>query len=339
MARSPRLEVSGALYHVTARGNERRALFRDDSDREKYLSLVALCRQKFRFELLAYCLMTNHVHLAIRAGQEPLSRIVGRLHSIYAGWFNHRHDRVGHLFQGRYKAFLVREDRYLHALLRYIHRNPVSAHIVPRAADYPWSSDRFLRKGRGPAWLDVDPLLALLDESPRSAMRRYAELVDGSGSDSPPAHEPTESLHPPAAVGPPLTAPHLEPAATLDPILREIRLDDLLEIVAHECGLTLAILLGRQRGGEVADARCRAAHLARQFFRIPLSRVALRLNRDDSSFARPLARLESRLERDPDLQARMRRLAHILRDAASSPQSETHAGTARPKSEIRTGPK
>jgi REP element-mobilizing transposase RayT len=314
LARPPRLEVSEALYHATARGNERRALFRVDADRQEYLSLLATCREKFRFQLLAYCLMTNHVHLVIRTGAEPLARIMARLHSIYAQWFNRRHDRVGHLFQGRYKACLVRDDRYLHALLRYVHRNPVSARIVPRAADYNWSSDRFLRSGEGPAWLDVDPLLALLDGSRRAAMRRYAALVDGVAPAS--IDEPREAVERAAAtVRIADTDPNV--ADNPNPTLRQIRLDDLLEIVASECGLTLPDLAGRARGGEVADARCRAAHLARRLFRIPLRRVALRLHRDDSAFARPLGRLENRLERDEAVRARMQRLTDTLLRAAA----------------------
>ena len=311
MGRRPRLEVPGGLYHVTARGNERRALFRGDVDRREYLELLARCREKFRFQLLAYCLMTNHVHLAIRTNTEPLSRIMARLHSIYAERFNRRHDRVGHLFQGRYKASLVRDDRYLFALLRYVHRNPVTARIVSRAADYRWSSDRFLRRGRGPAWLDVEPLLALLDGSPRAAMRRYAALVDGSKSAS--GEDPREAVEREAASA---RVAQVEPSAAYDPTRRQIRLDELLEIVASECGLSLADLLGRARGGEVADARCRAVYLARRLFRIPIRRLALRLRRDDSSFARPLARLENRLEHDPALQARMQRLSDILLRAA-----------------------
>jgi len=315
LARLPRLEVAGGLYHVTARGNERRALFRSDVDRREYLALLARCREKLHFQLLAYCLMTNHVHLAIRTGSEPLSRIMAPLHSIYAERFNRRHDRVGHLFQGRYKASLVRDDRYLFALLRYVHRNPVSARIVSRAADYPWSSDRFLRKGQGPAWLDVHPLLALLDGSPRAARRRYAALVDGN--------EPVASEDPCEAVERAAANAHIveaDPGVAHDPALRQIRLDALLEIVAAECGLSLADLLSRARGGEVAEARCRAAFLARRLFRIPVRRIALRLRRDDSSFARPLARLENRLDRDDDLRTRMQRLTDTLLRAASHPE-------------------
>lgn len=320
MARPPRLEFPGALFHVTARGNERHALFRDDADRREYLDRIARCRERFRFELLAYCLMTNHVHLAIRTGRQPLSRIIWRLHSTYAEWFNHRHDRVGHLFQGRYKAFLVRDDRHLHALVRYIHRNPVEARIARRASDYPWSSDRCLRHGRGPAWLDVDPLLALLDESRRMAMRRYVELVDGSG-DEPPAEMSPGPLADPA----PLPLVLVRQPAPPDPVLSAIPLDQILEIVARDGGLTLEDLLGRRRGGDVAAARCRAAYLARRLFAIPVRRVALRLGRDDSSFARPLAILESRLELDQALKARLQRLTDLLRTAATTPKSEIRA--------------
>jgi putative transposase len=101
MSRPPRLEFAGAVYHVIARGNEQRDVFRDDSDREFYLRRLARYQTKFRFRLYAYCLMTNHVHLALETGPVPLSRIVLALHSSYAQAFNQRHRRVGHLFQGR----------------------------------------------------------------------------------------------------------------------------------------------------------------------------------------------------------------------------------------------
>src|SRR5438067_6562836 len=112
MARPVRLEVADGLYHVIVRGNERKAVFRDDADRARYLKLLAYYREKFSFQLLAYCLLDNHVHLAIETGSEPLSRIMAGLQSSYTQYFNWRHGRVGHLFQGRYEAFLVEEDPY-----------------------------------------------------------------------------------------------------------------------------------------------------------------------------------------------------------------------------------
>jgi REP-associated tyrosine transposase len=130
MARPPRLEFSGAVYHVVARGNERRPVFWDDDDREQYLRRLIHYRNKFGFSLLAYCLMDNHVHLAIRTGDEPLSRTMAGLQSSFSQWFNRNHRRPGHLFQRRYKAFLVQKDRYLLALVRYIHENPVEAGVA-----------------------------------------------------------------------------------------------------------------------------------------------------------------------------------------------------------------
>ena len=149
MARPLRVAVVGGLYHVIVRGNERRNVFRDDADRSRYLSRLAFYREKFSFRVLAYCLMDNHVHLAIETGKVPLPRIMAGLQSSYTQYFNRRHQRSGHLFQGRYKAFLVEKDRYGLALLRYIHENPVRARVVERAEDFGWSSDRSYRRSHG----------------------------------------------------------------------------------------------------------------------------------------------------------------------------------------------
>jgi REP element-mobilizing transposase RayT len=316
LPRPPRLEFPGALYHVTARGNERRAIFRDDEDREEYLARIAHYRGKFRFQLLAYCLMSNHVHLAMRPALVPLSRIMAGLHSSYADWFNRRHNRVGHLFQGRYKAYLVQEDRYLHALVRYIHRNPVHARIVSRCADYEWSSDRFLRRGSGPDWLDVDPLLSLLDRTRRLAVRRYIELVDDppEGADYRPAEAVAQAVIGDSA----FATARFQEVGDPDQPLRGIVLDRLLDVVARESGLTVMTLRGPRCGGEAAAARCRAAYLARRYCGIPVRRVARNLGRDDSAFTRPLARLEARLQVDQQLQNRMRRLLRTLAQTEKS---------------------
>jgi REP-associated tyrosine transposase len=159
MARRLRVEYPGALYHVVARGNEQRAVFRDDADRERYLARLAHYQARFGFRVYAYCLMTNHVQLAIETREVPLSRIMLGSQGSYTQSLNRRHRRVGHLSQGRYKALLVQKDRYLLALVRYIHENPLHARMVARASDYLWFSDRSYRKGQGPPWLDVDFVL------------------------------------------------------------------------------------------------------------------------------------------------------------------------------------
>lgn len=311
MPRPPRLEFPGAVYHVTARGNDRRPVFRDDRDREDYLARIAFYRDKFRFRLLSYCLMSNHVHLALRTAAAPLSRIMAGLQSSYTQRFNRRHNRVGHLFQGRYKSFLVQEDRYLLALIRYIHRNPVRAGIVRLAADYPWSSDRFLRNARGPEWLDIDATLAAIGPTRRSAVARYVELVDGPSAGSDDSNVPAIGQ---AVEGDEAFA--LERFATageLEPPLHCLTEDRVLEAVARETGIPLSDLTGPRKGGEIALARCLAAYLARRLGRISVRRIARRLHRDDSSFVRPLARLERRLETDAALRDHVDRIIRSLR--------------------------
>src|SRR5687768_13592496 len=293
MARPPRLQFPGAIYHVTARGNEQRAIFRDDLDRREYLDRLGHYRERFRFQLLAYCLMTNHVHLAVRSGAVPLSRVMAGLQSSYTQWFNRRHERVGHLFQGRYKAFLVQEDRYLLALIRYVHLNPVAAGVVDNASKYLWSSDRYFRAGTGPAWLDLDGALPTLGATRRSAVRRYLDLVDGPGPHL--AYEELGAIEQIVKGDESFALGRFAAVSELEPPLRGLSEDRLIEVVARARGLTKADLIGPQQGGSIAFARCVAAYVARQASQISIRRLARRFRRDDSAFVRPIARLEKRL--------------------------------------------
>ena len=311
MARPPRLHFPGAVYHVTARGNEQRPVFRDDRDRREYLDRIAHYRERFRFQLLAFCLMTNHVHLALRAGAVPLSRAMAGLQSSYTQWFNRRHARVGHLFQGRYKAFLVQEDRYLLALIRYIHLNPVAAGLVDDVAKYPWSSDRFFRGGSGPPWLDIDVALATLASNRRLAVRRYISLVDRS--DFHPSYEEVGAIEQVVKGEESFALARFEEAKQLEPPLRGLSEDRLIEVVARARGLTQAELTGCQQGGSIAFARCLAVHVARQTSQISVRRLARRFRRDDSAFVRPIARLEKRLESDASLRDQIEQIIAELR--------------------------
>ena len=310
MPRPPRLEFPGAVYHVTARGNERRAIFRDDRDRETYLDGLAHYRSKFAFRLLAYCLMTNHVHLAIRTGAAPLSRIMAGIQSRYAQRFNRRHARVGHLFQGRYKSSLVQEDRYLVAVIRYIHRNPVRAGLTRSASQYEWSSDRYLRRGRGPTWLDVDETLSAIGQGRRSAVARYAALIDG-----PAAGEELRAIARAIVGDEEFALDRFAAADELRPPIPGLTEDRVLNAVARDTGFAVSELVGLRRGGSIAAARCLAAYLARHLGHISVRRMARRLGRDDSSFSRPLAQLDVRLRTDDVLRGQIDRLTRRLKSA------------------------
>lgn len=189
MARLLRLQYEGALYHVTFRGNERRVIFRDDVDRQRFLRRVKESQALRPVRLYLVCLMPNHVHLLIETPQPNLSAFMGRLLTAYAGDFNHRHRRVGHLTQGRFKAQLVEGDTYLIKLSRYIHLNPVSGDRwagVPLAErrqalqDYRWSTYRSY-VGLEPPWeiVEYQPLLATVAQGRMaSASETYRDYIE-----------------------------------------------------------------------------------------------------------------------------------------------------------------
>ena len=130
MPRRPRLHLHGGFYHVILRGNGRQAVFFDAEDHEQWQLILYQGLTRYRHRLHAYCWMTNHVHMAIQAGAEPLDGFMGFVASRYARILNRKTGRPGHLFERRYRAILVQQDTYLKELLRYIHLNPVRARMV-----------------------------------------------------------------------------------------------------------------------------------------------------------------------------------------------------------------
>lgn len=133
MARPLRIEIPGAIYHITSRGNAREPIFLDDGDYADFLNLLSLNLKRFNWILHAYCLMGNHYHLLIETPEGNLSRGMRQLNGTYTQWFNRKHNRVGHIFQGRYKAILVEKDSHLLELCRYVVLNPVRANMVKKA--------------------------------------------------------------------------------------------------------------------------------------------------------------------------------------------------------------
>ncbi len=140
MARKPRVHVPGGIYHVMLRGNGGQDIFFIPEDRDELYRLVAEGTARFEYRVHAYCLMTNHLHLAIEVGRVPLSRGMQNLAFRYTRWIHRREKRTGHLFQVRDRALLIDREAYLLELVRYIHLNPVRAGLVSDPLDYPWSS-------------------------------------------------------------------------------------------------------------------------------------------------------------------------------------------------------
>ena len=179
MPRKPREDFEGAMHHVFARGNQKQAIFLDVTDRFVYLRMLAAETRRRGWRCLAYCLMENHIHLLIETPNANLSSGMQRLNSRYAQYFNQRHHRVGHLFQGRFGAVRVSSDAQLWALVGYMARNPVEAGLCERAEDWPWSSYA-ATAGVRPAqpWLDTPRLISLLEGMTRDPLEGLADLVE-----------------------------------------------------------------------------------------------------------------------------------------------------------------
>ncbi len=137
--RKPRRIAESGIYHVIARGAGRQIIFEDDIDRCRYLKDLERFSARKDIQIIAWCLMSNHVHLLLEGDMHCVSSLIQTLCSEYAQYFNNRHDRVGPLFQGRYKSEPVDSDEYLITVIRYIHNNPEKAGISS-AREYRWSS-------------------------------------------------------------------------------------------------------------------------------------------------------------------------------------------------------
>ncbi len=154
-------------------------IFRDDRDRMKFLEILALTVKRFGLVCHAFCLMGNHLHLVVTTAEGNLSRAIKHVTGVYGQWWNHRHERVGHVFQGRFNAQIVQDDTYLLVVCRYDALNPVRARLVPSPADWEWSSYRATAGlAPCPSFLAPEGILRMLDaEDVGIARRRYREFV------------------------------------------------------------------------------------------------------------------------------------------------------------------
>src|SRR4030043_1265951 len=179
MARKPRIEYDGAFYHVIIRGNQRQRIFKDTTDYQKYLQILSTYKQRYRFFIYSYMLMSNHVHLLIEVQRNPLSKILQGINQSYTAYFNKRYKTVGHLFQGRYKAILCDRDEYLLSLVKYIHLNPVRAKTAKTPGKYRWSGhNNYAKKSDKKGIVDEDQVLRMFSEDKTRARKLYRAFMD-----------------------------------------------------------------------------------------------------------------------------------------------------------------
>ncbi len=180
MPRKSRIDAPGALHHIIIRGIERKKIFRSDYDRSNFVGRLTELVPETQTECFAWALIPNHAHLLFRTGSVPVSRLMSRLLTGYAGWFNKKYHRHGQLFQNRYKSILCQEDAYLKELVRYIHLNPLRAGIVEDLKEldkYSWCGHSSVMGQKKQPWQNVDYVYRLFSEKKKEARKIYRAFV------------------------------------------------------------------------------------------------------------------------------------------------------------------
>ena len=181
MPRVARRKSATNIYHLMIRGINHQDIFADDEDYKKFTDILARYRAEIEYEIYAYCLLDNHVHLLMKEGNEPLSNTMKRIGISYVQWYNWQYDRKGHLFQDRYKSEVVEDDPYFLVVLRYIHQNPLKAGLSNNVGGYQWSSYReYIGK---PELVNVDFVFKLFHKDPAEARAMFIRFNNELNND------------------------------------------------------------------------------------------------------------------------------------------------------------
>jgi len=312
MARPVRIEYAGAVYHVICRGNNCQAIFKDDHDRTTYLAkLLAYCEQK-EVELICYCLLSNHVHLLLETPQANLSKLMQPFQTSYTLYFNRRHRHSGHVFEQRYKAFLVDRDNYLLQVSRYIHLNPVGARIVERPQDYRWSSYKAYLREEKVGGLNRELILGQFEGKGRRRVSRYREFVEGGlGRKKEWSELPVLRQ---AFVGDEDFVEQAMKKATKRPAIEgQYSLADIVRAVSKVAGLESEELRRATQQEHVKRGRELLMYIARRYSSASLREIAGYLRaRDISTVSHGVRRAEGLLGEDRDFQNKVDRVLKKL---------------------------
>jgi putative transposase len=300
MARKPRVHYPGALYHVIMRGNARQDIFFDDEDRIRFYLLIQEGTERYDHRIHAFCLMSNHIHLAIQVGKVSLSRIMQNITFRYTKWVNWRQQRSGHLFQGRYKAVLVDADSYLLELTRYIHLNPVRAQMVQAPEDYRWSGHRAYLGRETIPWLTTDWVLSLFNHEKGKAQIGYRDFVKQGREDGYQEEYHSGSAHDSRVLGDDTFIDKVLINAEARP-LKRINLDDILKSVCRKYGLKEKDLKAPGKYRKHSEARSVAAWLLLDTGAATLAELSRFTGRDISTLSNAAKTVQIRAKSDQKL--------------------------------------
>jgi putative transposase len=306
MARRPRLFAPGLLYHVIVRGNQRQKTFITAHDYHTYLERLATYRQRYEVVLYAYCLMPNHIHLLVQTAVEPLSKFMQGLQQSYTQYFNRTHRKAGPLFQGRYKALVCEKDRYLLALIRYIHLNPVRAKLVTRPQEYPYSGHQAYLRGKATEALDPARGLALCGG--REAYRRFVLAGVTEGHKEEYYEVIDQRFLGTKSFGQRLQM--IKPGTSLQRKKGTVR--SMLRPLAAQLKVSPAVLKGADRSWTVSARRTLVAYVLVRRCGFGVSEVAAALGRNVATVSALLSRFATRVRQDLGIRREVERLAKIV---------------------------
>jgi putative transposase len=303
MARKPRIHYPGAVYHVILRGNGGQNIFFTDSDRTRFFLLLQEGVERYGHRIHAYCLMSNHIHLAIQVADTPLSRIMQNLIFRYTRYINAQQKRTGHLFQGRYKALLIDADAYLLELVRYIHLNPVRASIVKTPKDYPWTSHHAYLGEKNIGWLTTEWVLAQFSANIKKSCRLYNDFINDGLSEG---HR--EEFHSGQTDGRIVGEERFAKEAlarTEEKYTHPISIEQVIKTVSECYGLNPRELALPDRRRKAAEARAMAACFIQEMEHLTLVELGRQFKRGISGLSQGAGRLNHRLAEDKELAAKM----------------------------------
>jgi putative transposase len=316
MARKPRIHTPGAIYHVILRGNARQEIFSDDKDRYRFYEILQKSCERFRHRIHAFCLMTTHVHLETQVGEIALPRIMQNVSLRYTQWYNWRHNKSGHVFQGRYKAVMVDADAYLVELAAYIHNNPVRARITDRPENYRWSSHRAYLGKECLSWLETEFILSQFSTKERKARTMFAKFVEERVAEGRRVEFHGEKNIDSRIFG---DDSFVAEALALAESLPELKPDvnDVVAAVKRLYGINDDRLGAQGRERTISEARGLAAWATLELSGGKLTELAKQLGRDPSTLTCAVRRIEKRREKDRSLADKMEQLRQELLESSS----------------------
>ena len=223
MPRKRRIEYRGALYHVIQRGNNREYIFENNLYKGYLIKIIRETKIKYDFKLYGYVIMDNHYHLIIQTIDIPISKIMHNINFKYGKYYNYKEERVGPVFEGRYRGILVEDERYLLQLLKYIHSNPIKAEMCSAIDKYKWSSDIFYRRNMK-SIVDIDEILDMISSNRIEAIKKYMDFMNDESKDeqlAPSMFENTQVIGN-SKLKEQILTEHNREGMSLDDILKEI---------------------------------------------------------------------------------------------------------------------